>query len=90
MGAECPNGHGRQNIVENVFMPGSNKALATNVIAQRLACNCVVGGEEYRQFQEAVHKIEIEANLAAEHIRKAARDKKAAAYAGLLKAKAGE
>lgn len=87
MGAECPNGHGRQNIVHNITADGKASPHANDVLAQRLACGCVIGGEEYRNFLDAVHKIDLESNLAVERIKKGAQDKKAAVYKGMMKSR---
>lgn len=57
MGAECPNGHGRQNIVANITADGSAPVKAADVVAQKLACGCVVGGPDYEKFQEHVLEI---------------------------------
>lgn len=80
MGAECPNGHGRQNVAANITADGQPPKRATDVIAIRLKCGCVVGGEEYKQFQEAVSKAAQEEASAIQAARKAAQDKKAAAF----------
>lgn len=80
MGAECPNGHGRQNIIVNITADGSPPQHPEDVIAQKLACGCVVGGEEYTRFQEAVQKVSAEEANALAAVRKNAQAKKAAAY----------
>jgi len=84
MGMECPKGHGRQNVVVNLTADGSNPLRSTDIIAQKLACGCVVGGEQYEKFRETVAEIEkerIETLQAAEEL---ARQKKAASYQAYL------
>lgn len=85
MGMECPNGHGRQNVVLNITPSMTPTAKAADVVARKLACGCVLSGEEYQAFLEAVHKIDVEEQLAVEKIRKQNASRKAAAYKGLLK-----
>lgn len=80
MGAECPNGHGMQNIVSNITADTLPPKRSTDVIALRLKCGCVVGGEEYTAFQEAVAKAHTQEAAAIQAAKKAAQDKKAAAY----------
>lgn len=85
MAMECPNGHGRQNVVANITADGKPTPKAENVIARRLACGCVVGGKDYENFLKSVHDIEVEQSAAIENIRKDARNKKSAAYQAMLK-----
>lgn len=80
MGAECPNGHGRQNVVVNITADGSTPQRASDVIAVKLKCGCVVGGEEYRRFQEAVQKVKQEEAEAMAKVRKTTQDKLGNAY----------
>lgn len=80
MGAECPNGHGWQNIVSNITADTQPPKVATDVIALRLRCGCVVGGMEYTAFQEAVAKAHIQEEADIQKAKKAAQDKKAQAY----------
>jgi len=80
MSSECPNGHGRQNVVSNITADGSIPRQPHDVIAQKLACGCVVGGEEYSKFQELVRKIQNEEAEDISRSRKDATNKKAAAY----------
>lgn len=80
MGAECPNGHGRQNVIANITADGSPANRPEDVIARKLACGCVVGGEEYTRFQEAVQKVADDEANALAAVRKSAQAKKAAAY----------
>jgi hypothetical protein len=57
MGAECPNGHGRQFITANITADGTAPIRASDVIAQKLGCGCVVGGPDYDAFQKQVLEI---------------------------------
>jgi len=84
MGAECPNGHGRQNIVVLITADGSNPRKMSDVVAQKLACGCVVGGTEYEQFKAAAAKIDLERVNAIRAAEENARKKKAAAYQGFV------
>lgn len=89
MALECPNGHGRQNVVQNITPNFAPTARAADVVAKKLACGCVVGGKEYKAFLETVHKInEAEAVEVAE-AKAAAAEKRASAYQGLIAAKQG-
>lgn len=54
MGAECPNGHGRQRIVLNVTSDGKSPRRAHDIVARRLACGCVLPSGQFEAFQEAV------------------------------------
>jgi len=85
MGMECPNGHGRQNVILNITPNASATARAKDVVAKKLACGCVIGGEEYNEFLDAIHKIDIEEQHAIEQIHKANANKRAASYKGMLK-----
>lgn len=84
MGAECPNGHGRQNIVVLITPDASNPKKMSDVVAWKLACGCVVGGAEYEQFKAAVGQIELDRMNAIRGIEDEARKKKAAAYTGFV------
>jgi hypothetical protein len=65
MGSECPNGHGWQPQVGIITKDGLGVKKASEVIAKRLGCGCVVGGDEYKEFisqsaqidQEAAQKV---------------------------------
>jgi hypothetical protein len=85
MGMECPNGHGRQAVILNITPDAASTARARDVVAKKLKCGCVVGGEEYNEFLEAIHRIDTEEQLAVEKLRKANTNKRAAAYKGMLK-----
>jgi hypothetical protein len=56
----------------------------SDVVAYKLACGCVVGGEEYEQFKMAAAKIELDRANAIRAIEEGARKKKAAAYQGFV------
>lgn len=84
MGAECPNGHGRQNIVVLITPDASNPRKMSEVVAQKLACGCVVGGEAYEQFKAAAAKVELNRVNAIRKIEEDARKQKAAAYRGFV------
>lgn len=87
MGMECPNGHGRQNVVLNITPNMTPTAKANDVVARKLACGCVVSGQEYQDFLTAVHKIDMDEQKAIEQIRKANASKRSAAYQGMTKNK---
>lgn len=80
MAMECPNGHGRQNVHVNLTLDGSNPLRATDIIAQKLACGCVVGGEQYTQFQATIMKINSDKVMALQEIEENTSQRKAAAY----------
>ncbi len=80
MGMECPKGHGRQNIHVMLTADGRNPTKADQVMAYRLACGCVVGGEQYEKFKKAVNEIESEVSTTVRDLEENARQKKAAVY----------
>ncbi len=84
MGADCPNGHGRHNIVVQITADHSDPKHSSDVVAQKLACGCVVGGEGYEQFKAAAAQIDTERSAAIRKIDSEARKKKAAAYQGFV------
>lgn len=87
MALECPNGHGRQNVVQNITPNFAPTAKAADVVAKKLACGCVVGGEEYNAFLETVHKINAEESVSIARVRKISTDRRATAYKGLVASK---
>ena len=89
MAIECPNGHGRQMVVQNITPNFAPTAKAADVVARKLACGCVVGGEEYDAFLQTVHEINAKEAVAVDAARKASAEKRATAYKGLLIAKKG-
>jgi hypothetical protein len=84
MGAQCPNGHGRQNVIVQITPDASNPIRAAHVVAWKLQCGCVVGGEKYDQFKKAADQIDKEKTAAISAIEQEARNKKAAAYQGFV------
>ncbi len=86
---ECPNGHGRQSVIQNITPDFASTARAKDVVAKKLKCGCVVGGDEYQDFLETIHAINAEEQLAFEAIRKANASKRSAAYKGMLTAQQG-
>ena len=80
MSLECPKGHGRQPVVHNITKDGAPAKRASDVLAKRLKCGCVVGGPEYDAFLSEVTKIESEEKTAIQAARKSAQDKKSKAY----------
>lgn len=89
MALECPNGHGRQNVVQNITPNFAPTAKAADVVARKLSCGCVVGGEEYNAFLETVHKINSDEAIAVAAAQKASANKRSSAYKALLTAKKG-
>lgn len=87
MGIECPKGHGRQNIVQMMTADGTNATKAGQVMAQRLACGCVVGGEKYEKFQKAVNEIDTDVSIAVRDMEEDARQRKAAVYQAYITGK---
>ena len=90
MGAICPNGHGRQNIVHNLTADGSAPKKSEDVIAWKLACGCVVGGAEYEAFRTASAKIDLERIEAIRKIEEDSLRKKSAAYSGFVVQRGGK
>lgn len=82
MGAECPNKHGRQNVIANITADGSAPTKNSDVIAQKLACGCVVGGADYEAFQVEVLKIRNEEKKAVASVKEGARKALGAAFKG--------
>ena len=80
MSGECPNGHGRQNFVANITADGLPPKRSQDVVARRLDCGCVVGGDEYTAFQVAVQKATEDEAVAIQAIHKKTQDKKAQAF----------
>ena len=80
MGMECPKGHGRQKIAQMITADGSNPTKMSQVIAHRLACGCVVGGESYEQFKAAVGVLERDVANTIRDLEEDARQQKAAIY----------
>jgi hypothetical protein len=64
MSLECPNGHGRQNVVANINVEGKPIRKGDDVHIMKLACGCQVGGPEYNKFLEKVEGIKSEESKA--------------------------
>lgn len=73
MGSECPNGHGRQFVIGNITADGTSPTKSSDVIAQKLACGCVVGGADYEEFQKNVLTIRNDEKIAIAAIKEKAR-----------------
>lgn len=80
MSLECPNGHGRQDVVYNITKDGLPARKAEDVLARRLRCNCVVGGEEYNEFLMNIQKIDEEEKAAFQALKRKTQEKKSKAY----------
>jgi hypothetical protein len=57
MSLECPNGHGRQNVIANINVEGRPIKKGSDVHIQKLACQCQVGGPKYQEFLEKIERI---------------------------------
>jgi hypothetical protein len=57
MSLECPNGHGRQNVIANINVEGRPIRKGQDVHIQKLACQCQVGGPQYQEFLEKIQRI---------------------------------
>lgn len=90
MAIECPNGHGRQNVIVNITADASNPRKAADVVAKKLACGCVVGGEDYEKFREEAARIELERVEAIKAIEEKARKQKGAAYNSFVVNRGGQ
>lgn len=77
---ECPRGHGRQNIIVNITADGMPPKQANEIIARRLECGCVVGGEQYEKFKAAMADIEKDRVLGVQNLEEEARLAKEAVY----------
>jgi len=80
MGSECPNGHGRKNVIANITADGSAPIKNSEVVAQKLACGCVVGGPDYEEFQKHVLNIRNAEKLAISAEKEKARKALGAAF----------
>lgn len=58
MGAECPRGHGRQKIVQNITADGKAPKKSFDIIARKLACGCVLESGQFEDFQEAIGEVQ--------------------------------
>ncbi|MCW4049025.1 MAG: hypothetical protein NWE89_04735 [Candidatus Bathyarchaeota archaeon] len=77
MGAICPEGCGYQPIQQNITATGVPAHKAKDVIAQRLRCGHVVGGEEYDEFLKEVHRIDYNVHKKTAEIERTAKNQKA-------------
>lgn len=89
MAIECPNGHGRQNIIVHITPDNSNPRKASDVVARKLQCGCVVGGKEYEKFRAAAAAIDLDRTNAIQKIEEEARKKKGAAYSAFVMNRGG-
>jgi len=78
MGAICPEGCGYQPIQQNITATGMPARKAEDVIAQRLRCGHVIGGEEYTDFLKEVNKINKDTHKRVTEIELSAKNAKAA------------
>ena len=76
----CPQCGNRQNVVGHITVDGLPPKSADDVIAERLACGHVVGGEGYDELVAEVRRIDVEAVKDIEEIKLYARNAKTAAY----------
>lgn len=87
MGMECPYGHGRQPVVLNMTVDGQGAIHPDQILAQRLGCGCVVGGEDYDKFLKARETLVNQAARDKLAIDKTAQDKIAAIWQQIIAAK---
>jgi hypothetical protein len=80
MGMYCPECGKRQAVVANITADGVGARKAEDVIAHRLACGHVVGGEEYTEFIKLAEGIRQETQDAIMRIRNRAKGKVAALW----------
>lgn len=76
-------------MIQNITPDFAPTAKASEVVARKLACGCVVGGSEYEAFLQSIHEINAQEAIAVAAAKKAAADKRATAYQGLVVAKQG-
>ena len=89
MGMECPYGCGRQRVAVYITADASNPKTMKDVVAYKLTCGHVVGGEDFVKFQEAATAIEVERTAAIRKIEEEARKKKATAYSNFVVGRGG-
>ena len=80
MGMDCPECGTRQAVVGHVTVDGLPPKSADDVIASRLACGHVVGGEDYDELVATVRKIDARCAERILLAKKEARNAKTAAY----------
>lgn len=83
MGVTCPICLTHQAVVRNITINGDPAEKATDVVARRLACGHVLGGEKYNEYILTVRDIEIDAATKKNEIDQAAYSKKAALWKGM-------
>jgi hypothetical protein len=84
---DCPKGHGWQPIVLNMTVDGQGATQPGEILAQRLGCGCVVGGEDYNAFMKQRDALNVAAYKAKQAIDDAAKAKVAALWTGIVAAK---
>lgn len=89
MGMECPYGCGRQRVAVYITADASNPRTMRDVVAFKLTCGHVVGGEDYEKFQTLAREIELERTSAVRKIEEESRKKKATAYQNFVVAREG-
>lgn len=89
MGMECPYGCGRQRVAVYITADGSNPIRMSEVVAYRLTCGHVVGGEDYEKFRTLASKIDAERASAIRAIEEKARGDKATAYQSFVVQRGG-
>jgi len=80
MGMLCPECGERKSVVGHVTVNGLPPKSADDVIASRLSCGHVVGGEGYDALVAEVQRIDVEKVKQTEAVKKWARNAKTAAY----------
>lgn len=80
MGMICPECGTRQDVVGHITIDGLPPKSADDVIASRLACGHVVGGEDYEELVATVRKIDTRRADRIILANKDARNEKTAAY----------
>ena len=80
MGMFCPECGMRQAVVANITADGVGARKAEDVIAHRLACGHVVGGEEYTEFIKKAEAVRQETQDSILRIRARAKGKVAALW----------
>lgn len=80
MGMICPECGERVAVVGHITINGLPPKSAEDVIASRLACGHVVGGEDYEALVEQVRKIDLKKIEKIAFATKEARNAKTAAY----------
>ncbi len=90
MGMECPHGCGRQRVAVYITADASNPKKMSEVVATKLTCGHVVGGEEYEKFRAVASEIETDRANAIRKIEEEARKRKAAAYSQFVVGQGGQ